>query len=169
MKKYGTIILSLAILTCMTACGKQVELRPIEIKEEPEDEQSENKELETIAEENHIILEVGNAEMTATLDNSETTQAFIERLPMTITMNRYADREYYAAIEALPENGEQIDDYENGDITYFTAGSLAVFFDKEDSSSQANLIRMGKITSNLQLFQTMPDEAEVTISLEENK
>lgn len=65
-----------------------------------------------------IVLSFDGTEMTALLDNSETSQAFIERLPMTLSMSRYGDREYYAAIEELPENGEHIEDFENGDLTY---------------------------------------------------
>lgn len=104
--------------------------------------------------------------VTASLDNSETSRAFIEMLPMTIEMSRYADREYYASIGDLPENGEAIEDYENGDVTYFTSGrSLAIFFGDAENSSQSNLIRMGKITSDLSQFDSIGDNASVTISL----
>lgn len=120
------------------------------------------------AEATEIILDFGGTRVTAVLDNSETTQAFIGRLPLTISMNRYADREYYAAIPELPENGEDIPDFENGDITYYTAGkSLAVFFGNAESSSQGDLIRMGRITSDLDAFNDMADTLEVTISLAE--
>lgn len=115
---------------------------------------------------NEITLLFGNTEVTAVLDDSETTQAFLDTLPLTLTMNRYADREYYAAIPELPENGDLIPDFENGDITYYTAGkSLAVFFANADSSSQGDLIRMGKITSDLSLFDSIGDSVSVTISL----
>lgn len=71
----------------------------------------------------------GDAVVTAALDNSETTQAFLATLPRTLTMNHYGGREYYGRIEALPENGEAIADFENGDVTYYSAGpSLAIFF-----------------------------------------
>ena len=103
------------------------------------------------------------------MDDSETTRAFLDTLPLTITMHRYADREYYAAIPELPENGEAIEDFENGDITYYTAGiSLAIFFGNADSSSQGDLIRMGRITSDLSLFETIGDSVSVTISLAES-
>lgn len=117
-----------------------------------------------------ITMSFGDTVITAELDNSETSRAFIERLPMTITMNRYADREYYAAIEELPENGEAIEDYENGDVTYYTAGkSLAIFFGNAEASSQGDLIRMGRITSDLSLFDSIGENAEVTIALLESE
>ena len=54
-----------------------------------------------------------------------------------------ADREYFAAIGDLPENGQAIDDFENGDLTYYTAGkSIAIFFGNADNSSQSDIISM---------------------------
>ena len=115
-----------------------------------------------------IVLDFVGNQVTAVLDHSETTQAFLARLPLTVSMNRYGDREYYAAIPELPENGEAIPDFENGDITYYTTGkSLAIFFGNADSSSQTDLIRIGRITSDLEIFQKLPDTVDVTISLEE--
>ena len=101
-------------------------------------------------------------------DNSETTQAFLATLPRTLTMNHYGGREYYGRIEALPENGEAIADFENGDVTYYPAGpSFAIFFAGADSSSQGGLIRMGKITSDLSVFGTLGDSVEMRIELAE--
>ena len=112
-----------------------------------------------------IEMTFGNVVINAVMDNSETTSAFLESLPITLEMNRYADREYYAAIPELPENGEAIPDFENGDITYYTSGrSLAIFFGNADKSSQGDLIRMGKITSDLTLFDHIPNNISVTIS-----
>lgn len=113
---------------------------------------------------NDITMAFGDVVVTAALDNSETTQAFLATLPQTFSMSRYGDREYYAAIPALPEDGEAIADFENGDITYYTTGkSLAIFFGNAESSSQGDLIRMGKITSDLSVFSTFGDTVEVTI------
>ena len=62
------------------------------------------------------------------MDNSETTKAFLELLPLTLSMNRYGDREYYAPVSELPENGEDIPDFENGDITYLCQENPLPFF-----------------------------------------
>ena len=121
------------------------------------------------AEQTVIRLAFGNTVMSAVLDDSETSRAFVNMLPLTLTMSRYADREYYAALGELPESGGAIDDYENGDVTYYTDGnSLAIFFGNADASSQDSLIRMGRITSDLSLFDTVGESAEVTISLSSN-
>lgn len=113
----------------------------------------------------NITMTFGDTVVTATLDDSETTKAFLKQLPMTYEMNRYADREYYVAINALPENGEVIDDYEDGDVTFYTAGSLAIYFAGQETSNQSGLIRMGKITSDLSVFNSFPDEVTVSISI----
>ncbi len=116
----------------------------------------------------NITLTSGDIVITATLDNSETTKAFLATLPRTLTMNNYADREYYARIDALPENGETISDYEDGDVTYYPAGpSFAVFFAKADSSNQSGLIRMGKVTSDLSDFAAFSETAEILIEVAE--
>lgn len=113
-----------------------------------------------------IIMTIGDITITAALDNSETTQEFLTSLPRVLTMNRYGDREYYGRISSISENGEKIDDFENGDVTYYPAGpSFAVFFAGDDRSSQSGLIRMGKITSDLSVFDTLDDTIEVQIDL----
>ena len=115
-----------------------------------------------------ITMTVGDTIITAELTDSETTRAFLETLPRSLTMNRYGDREYYGRIDALSENGESIPDFENGDVTYYPAGpSFAIFFAREDNSSQGGLIRMGRITSNLSVFDTLSDTVEMYIEIQE--
>ena len=117
-----------------------------------------------------IKMLFGETEIRAVLDAGETSKAFVNRLPMTLEMRRYADREYYAVLGELPEDGESIPDFENGDVTYYTAGrSLAIFFGNEENSDQDGLIRMGRITSDLSLFADMSDSVTVTIEIAENE
>jgi len=121
---------------------------------------------EQASEHTSITMTVGDTVMTAMLDNSETTQAFLASLPRTLTMNRYSNREYYGRIEVISENGEAIADFENGDVTYYPEGpSFAVFFAGEERSNQSGLIRMGKITSNLSLFENLGETVEMRIAI----
>lgn len=177
-KKFFALLLAVGMVTSLAACGAAEQKTVTVLEETPEsavesgqtnpiENSSDN---ETKAEQTEIELSFGDTVMTATLDGSETSRAFIEMLPLTLTMNRYADREYYAAIDELPENGEAVEDFENGDVTYYTAGkSLAIFFGNADTSSQNDLIRMGRITSDLNLFDTVGESVDVTISLLENE
>ncbi len=131
-----------------------------------EDNEEGGSEMEQVAEHTEITMTVGDTIITAALDNSETTQAFLATLPRTLTMNRYGNREYYGRIEAISENGEAIADFEDGDVTYYPAGpSFAVFFAGEDSSTQSGLIRMGKVTSDLSLFENLGGTAEMRIEV----
>ena len=177
-KKCGICVLIMsAILLTFSACGtseKREQKEPVSdsagfsdvesIHQKAADTESETEQLQSDTTE--IKLTFGNDIVFAMMDNSETTKAFLELLPLTLSMNRYGDREYYAPVSELPENGEDIPDFENGDITYFVSGkSLAIFFGNEGNSSQGGLIRMGKITSDLSVFETMEDNVSVTVEI----
>ena len=172
------MLLAMGMIASLAACGNAERINSSDSENTStvaaEPAQTDNAQNSTggeaAAEQNVIKLAFGDTVMTAALDDSETSRAFIRMLPLTLTMNRYADREYYAALGELPENGAAIDDFENGDVTYYTDGkSLAIFFGNADTSSQDGLIRMGRITSDLSLFDTVGESAEVTISLSESE
>lgn len=113
-----------------------------------------------------IVLTVGNVTIEADADNTDIAQEFISRLPLNLTMTRFADREYYVRIPALTKNGNALDDYENGDLTFYTKGpSFAIFFDKAGISSQPDLIRLGKITSDLSVFKNLGSEISIKIDV----
>lgn len=172
------VLLAAGMIVSLAACGT-VEQAGSSTQEQPSETAVESAQIDTAessssneadTEQTEIELSFGDTVMTAALDDSETSRAFIKMLPLTLTMNRYADREYYAALGELPENGAAIDDFENGDVTYYTDGkSLAIFFGNADTSSQDGLIRMGRITSDLSLFDTVGESVEVTISLSESE
>ena len=172
------MLLAAGMIVSLAACGT-VEQESSSTQEQTSETAVESAQIdtaessssnETDTEQTEIELSFGDTVMTAVLDGSETSRAFIKMLPLTLTMNRYADREYYAALGELPENGAAIDDFENGDVTYYTDGkSLAIFFGNADTSSQDGLIRMGRITSDLSLFDTVGESEEVTISLSESE
>ncbi|WP_455617955.1 cyclophilin-like fold protein [Eisenbergiella sp.] len=118
------------------------------------------------AQKTEITITAGEQVITAVLEDSATTRAFLETLPRTMTMNEYGGREYYGRMEAITEDGEAVDDFENGDVTFYTAGpSLAIFYAGEGESSLGGLIRMGKITSDLSVFETLGDTVEMQIEV----
>lgn len=177
-RKLSIVLLAAGMIVSLAACGT-VEQAGSSTQEQPSETAVESAQIDTAessssneadTEQTEIELSFGDTVMTAVLDGSETSRAFIKMLPLTLTMNRYADREYYAALGELPENGTAIEDFENGDVTYYTDGkSLAIFFGNADTSSQDGLIRMGRITSDLSLFDTVGESVEVTISLSESE
>lgn len=177
-RKLFEAMIAAGMILSLAACGKAEQGKTSNLEdiskstmESTQTDKSKNStDSKTQSEQTEIELAFGDTVMTAVLDDSEISRAFIRMLPLTLTMNRYADREYYAALGELPENGAAIDDFENGDVTYYTDGkSLAIFFGNADTSSQDGLIRMGRITSDLSLFDTVGESAEVTISLSESE
>lgn len=177
-RKLFEAMIAAGMILSLAACGKAEQGKTSNLEdtskstmESTQTDKSKNSTDSKIqSEQTEIELAFGDTVMTAVLDDSETSRAFIRMLPLTLNMNRYADREYYAALGELPENGAAIDDFENGDVTYYTDGkSLAIFFGNADTSSQDGLIRMGRITSDLSLFDTVGESAEVTISLSESE
>lgn len=118
----------------------------------------------------NINIAVGDKNIKGILYDSETTRDFIKLLPLRINMTNFYDREYAAALGTeISTNGENIDDFSNGDITYYIAGNaLAIFYNNEENSSQSGLIRIGRITSDLSDFAELGEKPEFYITLEEN-
>lgn len=164
MVKHLIIALVMCFLTFpLEACSSDGALEdPLLQEPEKPEEDIDGKTVE-------IKMTIGKTVITATLNDSGTTKAFVASLPRTMTMNRYDDREYYGRIGTpLPEDGERVETFVNGDITYFTTGgSFAIFFDKDNESRQSGLIRMGRITSDLNVFHDFEDNIEVRIEVNE--
>lgn len=112
----------------------------------------------------------GNAVITATLDASNpTARDFIATLPRTMDMTRWDDREYYGKVgHPLADAGPQQSGYADGDVTYYVpGGSYAVFFAKGGRSPISNLVVMGKVTSDLKVFDTLGKTVKMHIQVAE--
>lgn len=116
----------------------------------------------------NITIKVGGRTISAVLDDSKTSQSFIAKLPYNITMRQWGEREYYGKLaEKLPLDGEAIETFSNGDVTFYPrGGSLAIFYANDDKSKLSGLIRMGKITSDLKVFEGLPMEVNMLIEKE---
>lgn len=88
--------------------------------------------------------------------------------PLTATLGRYGDREYYGSIPQRPTNTEEGQlHFENGDITYCPANNtIAIFYAKADDPDMGTLtmriIPIGKVTSDLGAFDEMDSRLEFT-------
>lgn len=116
-----------------------------------------------------VLLTSGNTQINLEIDNSsQTAREFLSTLPRTLDMTNYDDREFYSSIGPLSEDGPQIDTFKNGDVTYYTTGqSFAIFFGKDDQSTQPDLIKIGHVTSDLGLFKQLGTAATVNLKVEE--
>lgn len=188
MKKVPVFIFLPIFAVMLTACGTEsVEIQNTSMQKAedvsplPREENTPENETETGEEEPvedggtssaDILITIGDTKVMASLDDSETSRDFLSLLPLTIDMTRFYDREYAGSLSpaSLSRNGEEIDDFENGDVTYYVAGNaLAIFFDKETESDQGGLIRMGKITSDLDILINLQGDTQMTITLAEGE
>ena len=107
-----------------TKKDKRNEENPNNIKEQEPKEGDTNME-ETIS----IKVIINNKEMSATLINTQTTQEFLEKLPMTITMNELNDNEkYYYFNSELSSSPESINRIYAGDIMLYQNNCLVLFY-----------------------------------------
>ena len=91
-----------------------------------------------------VKIIVNGQELTATMENNTSAQAFrriLERGPKTIKMRDYASMEKVGMLwKGLPTNNEQITT-EAGDIILYMGSSLVVYYDR----NSWNFTRMGHI------------------------
>jgi len=88
--------------------------------------------------------------------------------PLTATLGRYGGREYYGSMPRRPTNTEEGQlRFENGDITYCPSNNtIAIFYAKADDPDMGQLtmriIPIGKVTSDLMVFDEMDSRLEFT-------
>lgn len=88
--------------------------------------------------------------------------------PLTATLGRYGGREYYGSMPSRPAQTEEGQlHFTNGDITYCPSNNtIAIFYAKADDPSMGTLtmriIPIGKVTSDLSVFDEMESRLEFT-------
>lgn len=95
-------------------------------------------------------------------------QEFKNRFPLTVSMGRYGGREYYGGIDFTPANsGNGQLNFENGDITYCrTNNTMAIFYAQtERPNLTMEVIPIGKVTSDLSVFDTLGSSEDITFQL----
>lgn len=112
-----------------------------------------------------IRLKVEDKVITATLNDSKTTQDFISLLPLTLTLEDYVGTEKISNLpkrlstEGVPSGS----DPSIGNIAYYAPwGNLAIFY--RDSGYASGLVLLGKIDSGIEAFNA-PGSVKVTIEL----
>lgn len=110
-----------------------------------------------------INLKVGDQVIPATLINSKTTQDFISLLPLTLTLEDYANTEKISNLprrlstEAAPPGSDPA----VGDIAYYAPwGNLAIYY--RDFGYSNGLVILGKIDGGIEALN-VPGSVSVTI------
>lgn len=113
----------------------------------------------------HLIID--GARLSATLEDSTPTRAFIAQLPLTLQLEDYAATEKIATLpQPLPVAGAPAGiTPAAGDITFYAPwGNLAIFHAPFRYSK--GLLRLGRIDGGLQALR-VPGPTEVRIELAE--
>ena len=110
-----------------------------------------------------ITITAGDTEITATLNDSEVAQDFAQMLPVDLTWFRNAGIEYITELDdPLTETGPFYTDVQAGDIVYYNPlDSITIIY--APTSSVPTLTKMGEITSDLSVFERLPDNTEMRI------
>ena len=128
------------------------------------------KDTETESREIAITIRIGDALLDGVLYDTALAQEIRDKLPLTISMSGYGGREYYGGVDFYPENlegGQK--NFDNGDITYCEAHhNMSIFYAQTNNPNlSVDVIPIGKVTSDLSVFDTFGSREEITFSLAE--
>ncbi|MFS0699321.1 cyclophilin-like fold protein [Cellulomonas sp. 179-A 4D5 NHS] len=112
-----------------------------------------------------ITLTAGEVVMTGTLNDTQVAQDFAAMLPVTLPWFRNSGIEYITELPApLTETGPFYTDVQPGDIVYYNPlDSITIIY--EETVSVPTLTEMGEITSDLSVFDDLPDEVDMLVEL----
>ena len=145
----------------------EIPLEETDSKEEP------NIKKENIEEEDSMMndefvskinLVIQGEEFTATLEDNETSRAFVNQLPLTMTMNELNGNEkYYYLDESLPNQATSLSQIETGDLMLYGDDCLVLFYDTFKTSYRYT--RIGKLDQIIRLKELAGNGTiEVSIS-----
>lgn len=115
-----------------------------------------------------ITVNVDGKQLTGVLYNTALAEEIKDCFPLTVSMTGFGGREYYGKIEQVPVNaGKGQLNFKNGDITYCkTNNTLAIFYAQTDRPDLTmEVIPIGKVTSDLSVFDELPRNVDITFSL----
>ena len=112
-----------------------------------------------------VTITIDGTAIAATLNDSGAARDFIESMPVTVPSIRNAGIEYFGAVASpLTETGPFYDDVRPGDIVYYAPkDEVALIF--KPTSSPGQLTKIGEITSDLGIFDRLPDDADILYAL----
>lgn len=119
-----------------------------------------------------IKIMVGEVSLDGVLYDTELAEEIKTYFPLTISMVGYGGREYYGGVEFYPSEENLVGGgktFENGDITYCEAHhNMAIFYAQtDDPILSVDVIPIGRVTSDLSVFNNLDNEEEIIFSLAE--
>lgn len=116
-----------------------------------------------------LVITVGDKTINGVLYDNATAQEFKKLLPLTVSMAEYGGREFYGSIEErISTQAEGQLFFADGDITYCPQNnSVAIFFAQtERPNLTMRVIPVGKVTSDLSIFQETEKHADISFVLQ---
>ncbi len=117
-----------------------------------------------------ILLHFGDTVIPGILNDCDTAQALIEKLPYTVHMNSYSHDFCGVMPDELPYNEEEVHyGWLNGDIDYaIDAPYFTILHSDEDNSEQYGYqVNIGVITCELSRIRELEGNYDVLIELDE--
>lgn len=117
-----------------------------------------------------IQITIGDIALQGVLYDTALAEEIKEYFPLTISMGEYGGREYYGGVDFYPENvdgGQK--NFEDGEITYCEAHhNMAIFYAQSQKPNlSVDVIPIGKVTSDLSIFNDLDSREDITFSLVE--
>jgi len=112
-----------------------------------------------------ITITAGGRTITARLNDSDVAQDFAALLPVTLPWFRKFDAGYITELDApLTQTGPFYTDVLAGDIVYYNLrDSVTIIY--KPTTSVPTLTKIGEITSNMSVFEELPQNVEMWIEL----
>jgi hypothetical protein len=157
----------------LTACDnsemnerKQTNQQEVAINDSKEQKDDVNKAKTSAAID--LLITVGEKTFSAKLYNNQTTQALVERFPLTVDMSELNGNEkYYYLSNKLPTASEQPGKISAGDIMLYGDDCLVVFY--ETFSSSYKYTRLGYIEDAAGFVKAVGDgNVQITFKLTKN-
>ena len=127
---------------------------------------TEGGEAVSYEEEIPVKITIGNTEIEGVLNGSEGAKELASMLPVTLSMTRMGEHEYYGSLETALTHTEDLQTgYTVGDLAFWTPGDLlALYFDEPEDDPEGLMI-LGHITTDLSVFDELGSAEEVVIEL----
>lgn len=119
-----------------------------------------------------ITITIGDIVLDGVIYDTALAQEIKEYFPLTISMSGFGGREYYGGVDFYPAEENLVgggNTFNNGDITYCEAHhNMAIFYAQTDNPVlSVDVIPIGRVTSDLSVFENLDSREEITFSLVE--
>lgn len=126
-------------------------------KQRSDDVEEQNETME-------ILMTINDQDFVVLLDENATTEALIEQLPMTMTMEDLNGNEKYYYVEnSFPTNAQPIEKIEAGDFMLFGNDCLVLFY--ESFSTSYTYTRLGEIEDVENFLKIINQENSIDVTL----